>query len=146
MVNEEFEGWATTTSVIGALEALTAARLEIDQLINHHVRPLGMTAAGLQCLYVLAGAGEPMSVEEVARRRGVHRTSVRSVIAELERRRLVTVERSDVDARQLAIWLTSQGERAMRSAALSMLRIELTSSDPVATTLAAWRRNSPAQP
>lgn len=113
---------------MGSQQSSTAGndvRVVMDHLrrIVQHLR-LGSreaetkTAMSAAQLFVLSklSEGQPMSVNELARRTATHQSSVSVVASKLERLGLVKRERSATDARSIDVRITPRGRALLRKA------------------------------
>jgi len=92
---------------------LKRARIRLEELHESHMGPSGVSARELGVLLLFASSG-PESQQEAARRLGVDRTTMVTLIDGLESRGLVARTPDPDDRRRNLVGLTAEGRRALR--------------------------------
>ena len=107
------------TNTNAAARAMDAARRLVRALAGS-ARAVqarsGISGAQLFILRQLAGAGRPLSINELAVLTLTHQSTVSGVVTRLVERRLVTRAPSPDDARRSAVALTAQGRTLLAAA------------------------------
>lgn len=92
---------------------LKRARRRLDELHEDRMEPTGIDAHELGVLFLFDSSG-PESQQEAGRRLGVDRTTMVSLIDDLESRGLVARKPDANDRRRNLIELTGEGRKALR--------------------------------
>jgi DNA-binding MarR family transcriptional regulator len=134
---------AASVRAMDALRHLVRALAGSARAVEAHS---GVSGAQLFILRQLAGADEPLSVNELAERTLTHQSTVSGVLARLVDRRLVTRKPSADDARRVGIALTARGRTLLADAPASvqtrlvegLARLTAAQRATLADALEAW--------